>query len=435
MLKSNPRILGLVIALGLLIALSGIVFGSHPSASINITENSAKHNATGTNQSLGALRAETDLTRTAKSSENCTDGAGVHYKSVTIDVTEISANNSASNTTLNENPLKSEKGSKDLSKASEQNETTACYSISKTSSLEANASACSSSTSNHTALASGNCINCSQVLNASIPVNEPPSCRINAPSRVCADSTGNVASVPYQDGATYEWGITGGEITSDANESQITWTAGPYPTSVNLRVNVTRTNSSGSNTSVCVCSSNISVPVCPNLGCALYIPNLSVCEGSTNRASVPLQINATYHWDVINGSITSGQGTNQIFWMAERLANASPSTATIKVTVGRIPGNIFNVCTCSKSVELNVNPNPDCNITAPSSVCKGSKNNKASVPDAGLGATYRWEISNGVITAGQGTREITWDAGLGPLPVVINVKVTNAYGCSCRSEA
>jgi hypothetical protein len=154
-----------------------------------------------------------------------------------------------------------------------------------------------------------------------------------------------------------------------------------------------------------------------------------------NRASVPFQIKATYHWDVTNGSITSGQGTNQITWIADRLANASPSTATLKITVGRVPGNIFNVCTCNKSVELNVNPNPNCNITAPSSVCKGSKNNKASVPDASLGATYEWEISNGVITAGQGTREITWDAGLGSLPVVIKVKVTNAYGCSCSSEA
>jgi len=434
MLKSNPRILGLVIALGLLIALSGIVFGSHPSASANMTEDSAKLSATGPNESV-PLQAETELTRAANSSENCTDCAGVHYKSVTIEVTEISANNSTSNTTLNENPSESENGSIGLSTTSEQTETIACHPVSKINFLEANDSAYSRSSSNQTAFASESCINCSQVLNASIPVNEPPSCRITAPSRVCAGSTGNFASVPYQDGATYEWGITGGEVTSAANQSQITWTAGPYPTSVNLRVNVTRTNSSGSNTSVCVCSSNVSVPVFPNLGCAIHIPNLSVCDGSANRASVPLQINATYHWDVINGSITSGQGTNQIFWMADRLANASPSTATIKVTVGRIPGNIFNVCTCSKSVELNVNPNPNCNITAPSSVCKGSKNNKASVPDAGLGATYEWEISNGIITAEQGTREITWDAGCGPLPVIIKVKVMNAYGCSCRSEA
>ena len=72
---------------------------------------------------------------------------------------------------------------------------------------------------------------------------------------------------------------------------------------------------------------------------------------------------------------------------------------------------------------------PDCTITAPSSVYRNSTGNTASVPDAGGGATYAWTITNGTITAGQGTRSITWSAGT-VSPVTIGVTVTVA-GCSC----
>jgi hypothetical protein len=242
-----------------------------------------------------------------------------------------------------------------------------------------------------------------------------------------------VASVLYQVSATYEWGIANGAITSPANLPQITWTAGSYPTPVSLKVKVTKTNGTGASTSVCVCENNITIPVFQNLGCVINVPTLSVCEGSANKASVPFQVGVTYNWEVTNGTIVSAKNTNQIDWVADRLSNATPSTATIKATVDRAPGDTFNVCTCSKSITIHVNPDPNCSITAPTSVCKGSKNNKASVPDAGLGAVYEWEISNGSITAGQGTREITWDAGLGPIPIVIKVKVTNAYGCACSA--
>ncbi|MDM7934925.1 MAG: SdrD B-like domain-containing protein, partial [Methanothrix sp.] len=75
----------------------------------------------------------------------------------------------------------------------------------------------------------------------------------------------------------------------------------------------------------------------------------------------------------------------------------------------------------------------DCSITAPGTVCPDSEGNKASVPDAGTGASYSWTISNGEITGGSGTREITWTAGSSGT-VEISVTVTNAYSCSCSSS-
>ena len=54
---------------------------------------------------------------------------------------------------------------------------------------------------------------------------------------------------------------------------------------------------------------------------------------------------------------------------------------------------------------------PDATIIAPTSVTKNSTGNIASVRDAGTGAAYSWTITNGIITAGQSTRQITWTAG------------------------
>ena len=72
---------------------------------------------------------------------------------------------------------------------------------------------------------------------------------------------------------------------------------------------------------------------------------------------------------------------------------------------------------------------PDATITAASAVCAGYTGNTASVPDAGDGADYDWDITNGVITEGDGTREITFTAG-SVSPVGLSVTVTESHGCS-----
>src|SRR5207248_6703335 len=51
-------------------------------------------------------------------------------------------------------------------------------------------------------------------------------------------------------------------------------------------------------------------------------------------------------------------------------------------------------------------------ITLPPGVCAGSIGNQASVGAIGGVATYTWAIVNGTITAGQGTTNITFTAGV-----------------------
>ena len=74
----------------------------------------------------------------------------------------------------------------------------------------------------------------------------------------------------------------------------------------------------------------------------------------------------------------------------------------------------------------------DATIIAPSSVTRNSTGNTASVRDAGAGAAYAWTITNGIITAGQYTREITWTAGSAG---TVGLGVTIVNGCSSSGSA
>lgn len=65
-------------------------------------------------------------------------------------------------------------------------------------------------------------------------------------------------------------------------------------------------------------------------------------------------------------------------------------------------------------------------------VCPNSSGHSASVPDAGPGATYSWSVSGGAITAGLGTRQITFSAGAGHT-VGISVTVNDPDDCVSSS--
>jgi hypothetical protein len=68
-------------------------------------------------------------------------------------------------------------------------------------------------------------------------------------------------------------------------------------------------------------------------------------------------------------------------------------------------------------------PPPPLVMTAPSIVGAGSPNRIASVASIG-GATYLWSITNGTITAGQGTNQITFTAGTAGTLLTLNVSLT-----------
>lgn len=91
------------------------------------------------------------------------------------------------------------------------------------------------------------------------------------------------------------------------------------------------------------------------------------------------------------------------------MPTASPTVTTpYTVVVSNASGCVSEP---SAPVTVTVNPAPATPvITAPASVGAGSPNRIASTP-AVVGATYAWSITNGTITGGQGTNQITFTAG------------------------
>jgi hypothetical protein len=68
-------------------------------------------------------------------------------------------------------------------------------------------------------------------------------------------------------------------------------------------------------------------------------------------------------------------------------------------------------------------PPPSLVVTAPSEVGAGSPNRVASIAPIG-GATYLWAITNGTITGGQGTPQVTFTAGTAGTPLTLTVNAT-----------
>jgi hypothetical protein len=88
--------------------------------------------------------------------------------------------------------------------------------------------------------------------------------------------------------------------------------------------------------------------------------------------------------------------------------------------------------TGSGSLKITVTPTPPApTVTAPSEAGENSPNRIASVP-AHAGSTYAWSITNGTITAGQGTPEVTFRTGFFEVnpPTGLSVIETDANGCN-----
>jgi hypothetical protein len=183
---------------------------------------------------------------------------------------------------------------------------------------------------------------------------------------------------------------------------------------------VTRTTACGTSA-----PSTTTITVNPVPNSTITAPS-AVCGGSTgNTASVTdAGTGASYGWTITGGSITAGSGTASITYTA-----SATGTVVLGCTVTNSSG-----CSNAGSSTVTINPAPDSTITAASSTYSGSTNNGASVPDAGAGATYAWMIGGGSISAGSGTRSVTFTAGAAGT-LTLGCNVTANSGCSSTNSA
>jgi len=144
--------------------------------------------------------------------------------------------------------------------------------------------------------------------------------------------------------------------------------------------------------------------------------NGPVCAGATLNLVASTISGAIYSWAGPNG-FTSGQQNPSI----PSATTAASGAYTVTVT---IPGHTFPPATTN----VVVNPIPTTpTITAPASVLTGTTGLVASVANH-AGAFYNWTITNGAITAGQGTSQITFTAGAAGV-LTLQVVETNSGGC------
>ncbi len=230
---------------------------------------------------------------------------------------------------------------------------------------------------------------------------------------------------------TYQWrkGTTnlsnGGSISG---ATTATLTINPVGTGdAATNYNCVATNASGSATSN---DASLTVNVAPSI--TGQPSNQTVCSGGSASFTVTATGTPapTYQWREGTTNLTNGGN----------ISGTTTATLTINPAgTGDAASNYNCVATnscgsaTSNNASLTVNPLPDCTITpAPPQVCANSPDNTASVPNAGVGATYAWTITNGTITAGAGTNQITYTAGATG-PVHLTVTVTTAAGCMCNN--
>ena len=249
---------------------------------------------------------------------------------------------------------------------------------------------------------------------------------ITAPEAVCALSTGNAASVPDAGaGASYSWTITGGTINSGQGTRSILWTAGNTSP---VTLNVTVTPVPG-----CSATGTQQITVNPNPAAAAG-PDQTLCQTANGPTAFTLNgtaNNGTPQWSIAG---STGTATANILTPGSATTGVNINgfgTVTLRLTV---TSNASPGCgTATDDVVLTVNPLPVTTITAPAEVCAFAAGNTASVPDAGVGASYDWTVTGGTITTGQGTRTITWTAGASG-GATLSVTVATAAKCSASGS-
>ncbi len=282
---------------------------------------------------------------------------------------------------------------------------------------------------------------CQNSDHTTITVNNVPTGTISGNTAVCVNAaspailfTGTGGTGPY----SFTYSVFDGSTTStpptlSGNPS----TSISAPTNVVGTYTYTLLNVSGAGS--CekeISGQSVTITVNPLPNATITSASMVTALSINNTASVAASdASATYVWQITNGSITGGNGTNSISYTAG-------ASGSVGLLVSVTSGNNCGPVTGSLQVPITAMPCPEPGIKTSLVVCSGSTLNAASVASAGTGAKYIWTITNGTITSGAGTQSITYTANsVGSNPnfgsndfVRLSVKVTNGNGtCTVSS--
>jgi gliding motility-associated-like protein len=226
---------------------------------------------------------------------------------------------------------------------------------------------------------------------------------ITGPDSICSGVAVNFRATGGAAGVSYQWSAIGGAIQSGQGTDAVTvfWgSSAPY------RISVVAINGNCPSDTV---SKNLNIGNnAPSLTPIIARRSVS-CTGSTDTFSITTATGVSYNWAVTNGTILSGQGSNQIVVQFNVAGNSVISV------VGQ------NGCG-KDSTGINVNIleyNPPASIAGNDSICVGSSQNYSIVGQSG--ATYRWIAAGGTIVgAANGTSvQINWlSSGVNTVTVI-----------------
>lgn len=188
-------------------------------------------------------------------------------------------------------------------------------------------------------------------------------------------------------------------------------------------------------------------PVVPAIvACTL---SLAACGGSDGGNAPPdrvVTVTVTPEADTVTAGLAvpftatvSGSSNGAVAWAVGGGAGAGSVSPAGLYTAGGTTGVRWVVATsvadpdAADSAEVLVVGAPVATVTAPAAATRGEAGLVASVP-AQAGMTYAWTIAGGVITAGAGTRQVTFTAGAGAT-VQLGCTVTNLAGTAAEGAA
>jgi Lamin Tail Domain/Calx-beta domain/PKD-like domain/Immunoglobulin I-set domain len=214
--------------------------------------------------------------------------------------------------------------------------------------------------------------------NATVTVNANPDATITAPTSVCANATGNQASVPDAGaGAMYTWSISGGTITNGQNTRNLMWTASASGTAM---LSVIVKNNNG-------CSSQASANVTINPATAITATPqaLTVCTGQSATFSVTaIGTNLTYQWR--KGSTNIANETNPTFTLlAVTTADAGSYSVVVTGDCGVVTSTAVSLTVTTAPT---VTTQPTTQVVAPGATPSFTAAASGTAP-----ITRQWQVS------------------------------------------
>lgn len=248
---------------------------------------------------------------------------------------------------------------------------------------------------------------------AAVRVVAPPRGPVTAPARVWSGARDVQASVPAQEGATYEWKVEGGTLKGSARGARVTFDAGAgSKVLVSCRV----VNAAGLGL-----GASLEIPLVPAVALSVTPAAVTVTAGASTKLGFSLEGGTTgeVRWSVLEpgGGTVDAKGTYH--------APSRPGAYTVQVASREEPS-------IKAKVPVKVVAAPAGAVKGPGRVTAGAKGLRASVPEQ-AGCRYAWTVTGGTVTGGADGPMVLFEAGDGP-KIQLVCDITNEAGDSFQAK-